>query len=77
MVQFSFFDAPQRAAARLLAWLLLAAPLATAQPTLVKNIVPTGTQSLTGSASFRPASLVSLNGTVYFSAFAPRYGREL
>ncbi len=77
MTKFLLFDGPQRAAVRLLAWLLLAAPLATAQPTLVKDIVPTGTQPLTGNASFRPASLVSLNGTVYYSAFDPRYGREV
>jgi ELWxxDGT repeat protein len=77
MTQLSFFDGPQRAAVRLLAWLLLAAPLATAQPALVKDIVPTGTDPLTGPRSFKPASLVSLNGTVYFSAYDPRYGREL
>jgi ELWxxDGT repeat protein len=77
MATASFFNGPQRIAVRLLAWLLLAAPLATAQPTLVKDIVPTGTEPLTGPASFQPASLVSLDGTVYFSAFDPRYGREL
>jgi len=78
MVLLSFFDCPSgRAAVRLLAWLLLVGPLATAQPVLVKDIVPTGTELLTGSQSFRPSSLASMGGVVYFSAFDPRYGAEL
>jgi ELWxxDGT repeat protein len=58
-------------------WLLLAAPLAAAQPTLVKDIVTSGTDPLTGAASFRPGSLVGMNGVAYFTAFDPVNGREL
>jgi ELWxxDGT repeat protein len=43
----------------------------------VKDIVPTGTDPLTGSESFRRVSLASMNSTVYFSAFDSRCGREL
>jgi ELWxxDGT repeat protein len=58
-------------------WLLLAASLAAAQPTLVKDIVTSGTDPLTGANSFKPSFLTGMNGVVYFSAFDPVNGREL
>ncbi len=58
-------------------WFLLAAPLAVAQPTLVKDIVTSGTDPRIGAASFRPGAPASLNGVAYFAAFDPASGREL
>jgi ELWxxDGT repeat protein len=58
-------------------WFLLAAPLAAAQPTLVKDIVPSGTDPLTGAGSFAPGPLAGMNGVAYFAAFDPTNGREL
>jgi ELWxxDGT repeat protein len=69
-------DAHKRVQYCLYVLLLLATFSAFAQPTLVKDIA-TGSVPLTGQDSFKPESLVSINGIVYFSAFSPASGREL
>jgi ELWxxDGT repeat protein len=60
-----------------LVWCVLASSLAAAQPTLVKDLVTSGTDPLTGANSFKPNALTGVNGVVYFSAFDPVNGREL
>ncbi|HEX8531580.1 MAG TPA: ELWxxDGT repeat protein, partial [Cytophagales bacterium] len=58
-------SARRRLSVWLLCWLLLAAPLALAQPSLVKDIFPA------------PQPAVALNGKLYFAAFTAGTGMEL